>query len=266
MSKAIKNYIFLQVISFVVICVLVNIAYYLNLNLASDTITSHIRNDLLIRDFKSVQFNLSFSKNSGFSHVEVRDSNRKILLATSDLDLPMWEKAIYKKIKINQSSSLFIYKIVFYYDLLKPFIYSFIGLSIFSVLTIPYVFLENKRIKKEIEIEKIKIKNEEIRKAALQVFHDIRSPLAALNSVASTLPEGASFEKNILIRSIDQMNHMSEAMLARSRGEERGAVTEFDIVGLLKTIVSVKNISHSGNRIKLVLNNSGQINVEAEKK
>ena len=90
MSKAIKNYIFLQVISFVVICVLVNIAYYLNLNLASDTITSHIRNDLLIRDFKSVQFNLSFSKNSGFSHVEVRDSNRKILLATSDLYLPMW--------------------------------------------------------------------------------------------------------------------------------------------------------------------------------
>lgn len=265
MNKAIKNYILLQITSFFVICLLINIAYYFNLNLASDTISNHIRNDLLIRDFKSVQFNLSFSKNSGFNHVEVYDLNKQMLLSTSEPIKTIWVKKIIKKIKINPNSESFVYLIVFYYDLVKPLLYTFIGLGVFSFLTIPYVFLENKRIKKELELEKLKIKNEEIRKAALQVFHDIRSPLAALNSVINNISSEDTFELKILRKSIEQMNHMSESMLARSRGDRQRIVSEFDMVEMLKMIVNMKNISLAHDLVRLSLNCSDKVIVVAEK-
>ncbi len=124
MNRAIKNYLVLQFISLLIIYTVFNAIYYFNSSVASETITSHIRNDLIIRDFKSVQFNLNFAKNSGFDLVEVFDENMKRILAISEPDQPIWTKIIRKEIYVNPTIKTPQYVLFFYYDLNTIFIFT----------------------------------------------------------------------------------------------------------------------------------------------
>lgn len=265
MNRAIKNYLVLQFISLLIIYTVFNAIYYFNSSVASETITSHIRNDLIIRDFKSVQFNLNFSKNSGFGLVEVFDENMKRILAISEPDQPIWTKIIRKEIYVNPTIKTPQYVLFFYYDLIKPLMFSVVGLVVFSILTIPYVIIENKRLRKELEEEKVKFKNDEIRKMALQVFHDIRSPLAALKSVVPELADGEGFEAKVLKKSIEQMNHMAEALLAKSRGEDQSFKENFDLLESIKMLVDIKNVSLKRNAISLAMNTNKNGHLVANK-
>lgn len=79
--------------------------------------------------------------------------------------------------------------------------------------------LENIRLSM-IEATRLKVEhavNAALVKTSLQVSHDIRAPLAALNVVSSSLPGADADTKILLQQAIDRIRNVSEALLKKNR-------------------------------------------------
>lgn len=265
MNKAFKNYLTLQAIAGLVIFFVIIFWFYLSMSFASSSIVNHIRNDLIIRDFKSVQFNLNLSKLSGFDFVEVYGDKNNFLFKTSNPNESFGGVSLERNVFIGEGAKKASFVIYFHFSLLKPVMYSLIAILLFSLITTPYILLEKKRILKELEEDSNKKRNEEIRKMALQMFHDIRSPLAALNAVSPLICKNASFEETILKKSIDQINIMANSLLQKSRGVKKAEVEIFDVLDVVKNQALTKNMILKKEVVRFEISKEMPLFIKAEK-
>jgi signal transduction histidine kinase len=93
-------------------------------------------------------------------------------------------------------------------------------------------------------------KTEEIRDIARKVAHDIRSPLAALNSVAKSLDEVTSDKKHIILNVCERINNIAQDLLSRYSADPNGQLVKSrqesqgsDLLSCVRKILSEKNLN-----------------------
>lgn len=116
------------------------------------------------------------------------------------------------------------------------------------------------KIKNDRELESIKLKMELDKKflnLSLQVAHDIRSPLAAMNIVNSQITNSGNESndlKNILNISIQRINDISNDLLKQFKStNDKPTLTKTQIFQLVEDIVTEKNILLTSKNMNPIL-------------
>lgn len=93
--------------------------------------------------------------------------------------------------------------------------------------------------------EEEKMKNElEISKLSRKMFHDIRSPLASLNSIAETTTFEAQTEKDIFNASILRINEIANSLLSKTRSNAIRLPSFTNIDELLLSVIEEKKMEY----------------------
>ena len=124
------------------------------------------------------------------------------------------------------------------------------------ILPIELQELENKIIKllegmKEHEQQKAII---EIGKNAAQVAHDIRSPLAALDTFVTSLYDKIPEQERIMmLTAFRRINNIANDLVSKYKGHDQGSNAPVFVYVAIKDIVSEKDLEYGSKRIKFNL-------------
>lgn len=156
-----------------------------------------------------------------------------------------------KSIIIQEANNL---KITFTLELSKEIQYLFFILLFIQALLIIVITLVTKKIESEKRASELKLI-----KLARQTFHDIRSPLATLNSIRENLTNLPANEKDLLEKSINRINFIANNLLNISKidssSERHPIIEKFNIVDILNEVHEAKKTEYQKNlNIKLNLN------------
>lgn len=127
----------------------------------------------------------------------------------------------------------------------------FFGLVLFIV------FYKNYYLKKEhieIKLKAEKERNDLIEEVQLKVAHDIRSPLTALNIVASTIKKSNAEQFQLLEESIKRINYIADHILddfKKDNHKLRHPTTTTEIINCISSITDEKKIVCSQKNISI---------------
>lgn len=197
----------------------------------------------------------SISSKSSIQGIKVLDSENRIMMSygihfdvsqridLDELSLQSYRYQLFKRIYIVQTKNLKIF--------ILTSSNSYIFISLFLILYIIAVFLisiystknftmtiANLSHQKEIESIELKIIFEkQFNHLSRQMSHDIRSPLATLNSIADNF-EGRNPEDVKLLRlSIDRINQISNSLLEQGKAT---VIKKFELNKSIKDIIELK--------------------------
>lgn len=156
-----------------------------------------------------------------------------------------------KSIIIQEANNL---KITFTLKLSKEIQYLFFILLFIQILLIITITLVTKKIESEKRASELKLI-----KLARQTFHDIRSPLATLNSIRENLTNLPASEKDLLEKSINRINFIANNLLNISKNDKSNErlpiIEKCNIVDILNEIHEAKKTEYQNNfNIELNLN------------
>jgi signal transduction histidine kinase len=240
-TKPFSSYFFFQMLSALIIFLSVMATNYYSKLQQANLISLNIRNELIIGDFKSSQFGLNNGIKLGFENIVIENfqEHKKILYSEPLNTNSFFTLYIKNQVTSALNSNQVLYIITFHFSL-KPIIYyAFMIWFLFFILSIPYLFIIKKRLEKEFNEKLIFDKNFALQEMALQVSHDIRSPLAAINQLKDELENKENFE--VFENAIKKINLIADNLLNFDRGE----LTHFEvveIVELIRTTIRLKEI------------------------
>jgi signal transduction histidine kinase len=221
----------------------------------ADTVTSIIRENFLMTQYRSVAKDLEKIINNNFSEIII--SNREGIEVTK---IRKYNNSFNFKIRKNiwsDKEQLHLKGwVLFYYDFAHLFWISFKALLASMLITLPLFVLIIKIIKKHqiqiIENEKIKV----ISKHKRQLSHDIRSPLATLRHVA----EGNNIINNddlfIFNKALERINYLTNIHLQDSRNTKLQNPITTDLKVLILEIIDEKELELPDAKIKHNLSSS----------
>lgn len=205
-----------QVVLLLVLTVMLLIIGRYSRETQADSIGYSIRNSFLIGDNRTVLKALNGSLHTGYIFIEVVDRNNVNVFQVGNKDnrdeffVKTYEFEIYSN--PLDKSSLFG-KILFFYNIKVFILNSFMIWLFFLVFSSPMLILEKRRLEK---IYLDDLKNHELRTItalAEQVSHDIRSPLAVLQSIAEDSNLFLKDEALVLRRAIFRIESIANDLL-----------------------------------------------------
>lgn len=212
-KKLVIKFIALSIVFLVLLLITtLSLEYNLKRNLAL-SMGQSIRNQILMQNFRDSAVSIATLKNqfeSIFFLNEKKYLQQKFIDSSqSNYGLIQIKFPIYSDIE-NQ---YLFGTVVFKYSPLTTIILS-IGIWVFLLLaSVPFFYRSKAKIQESylltLEIEKKKFRIE----LATQLVHDIRSPISALNLVASTIKNLSNEQKNLIQNSILRINEISNTML-----------------------------------------------------
>ncbi len=230
-------------------------------NQISETFSNEIRNDFLLSSQREMNRKvLNFIDHTDFYEIftehEIFYKTRKINDINQLLSVSI-KHPIYSNILDKKNIAGYI---TFKYSLIPISLYTiaaWITLNLFLILFIPHIkrHLENKiireqevlRVKKEIEL-------------ALQVSHDIRSPLAVLNSISEKLKDNVE-DYHLLQLSILRINDIANNLLKDKKGVSFEIPSFYLLPHLILEIVEEKKREYSRNNLELLF--ISNLNIDA---
>ena len=227
-KKTILKYSALQAIAYLIIFVFVFSFYYFTKSKQADLILLNIRNDLIIGDFRTAQQNLSNALSSGFTHIEISDNQKKRIISTEDQKTYNQNNLLILKKNINPSvdSKTSLYEMKFYFATMPILINSFLIWLLFALIGTPFMLFEKKRLEVEYDKKLNEEKNNILRNLALQISHDIRSPIAVLNSLKNEVNDKEFKHQKQFFEAVDRINILANDLLREDIGSENKLVLE----------------------------------------
>ncbi|MBX3023093.1 MAG: HAMP domain-containing histidine kinase [Bdellovibrionales bacterium] len=182
------------------------------------------RHSLLLRDLRQAVNSLAPATNDGFHVVAIYDSNQMLIVGipnTSSVqkDLSLLEIPIQIPINSdeNAASSRPLATLTFVYSAQYPLAMAFGG-AIALLVVFVGLFL---RMKKRIEVRQALIieqrQLEFEQRLALQIAHDIRSPVSAINMALHGLKEMSGERWDLLQSAVIRINDIANDLLKRNR-------------------------------------------------
>lgn len=89
-----------------------------------------------------------------------------------------------------------------------------------------------------------------------KMFHDIRSPLASLNSIAEELSFKHANEEQIFKGSINRINDIANSLLTSTKKQTIQLPSFQDLSPLIKEIIAEKNAEYAGRKLNLFFESS----------
>lgn len=184
----------------------------------------YINSNQLIREFKNQNFREIYSLDT--LKISSRLNSLSSVINWVCLEGSIADKAFYKmqrgqcttgffqqnqSISIPEASNILI---SFTIRLPKEVEYLFTIFLLFQILLIFALIYSTRKSEEDKRLNEIKVN-----KLARQVSHDIRSPLATLNTISNSINSLTSQEIALLKGAIDRINHISNSLLLNSRNK-----------------------------------------------
>lgn len=228
------------------------------------------RNSLVTRDYRQAASILDTAVESGFSAVAFYDRRGEVVFALPDhsreafLSRSFWSSTEEFEVRIGEAQSVEpIGRLRFSYYWAPPFLFV---VSCWAVLLIPVIPIFSKIRKGIIERYNEDLRIAEallIKKVTAQLAHDIRSPLAALETVSNSELEDIQ-SAQLLREAIERIRNIAEDFLIRERAggvsaprPERGVS---DCLNALESLIAEKQLQfketafrfrHNGQPVRL---------------
>ena len=216
------------------------------------------------KDFKSQNFNEIYS-------LDTLKISSKLNAISSTVS---WEciegeiagKAFFKMVKDSCNSGLFQQKsvihvpeannvkITFTLKINDKNIKIYLVFLFSQVLLIISLIITTKKNEEEKRLNEIKMNN-----LSRQMSHDIRSPLATLNSISENLQGKTSEDLKLLKLSIDRINQISNSLL--EQGKEQTNI-KFELIKTISNLVELKKAEYKNAKINLKYDQYKSIKIE----
>lgn len=215
-------------------------------------------------DFKSQNFNEIYSMDT------LKISSRLNAISSTVnwecIEAEIAGKPFFKMNKNSCSTGLFRQKTVIsipeannvkitftlkYSDENKTIYLVFLISQILLIVSLIYTTRKNEQEKKQL-----------IQKAAFQLSHDIRSPLATLNSISENLQAKSNDDLKLLKLSIDRINQISNSLL--DQGKEQRSIN-FNFNQTIANLVELKKIEHQHASITFSDKTNSEISITGNK-
>lgn len=248
---------------FFLVSIIVSLYFY-SLNAkknAADIIIKSVHNSILTNDFRQTGLILNYNVPYDFIKIIIINNKNQIIYETglipneSISNLNTFKKGIY----LSEASNNPNFSLFFSFSIIQILKNSFSIFVLFLCLTIPGAVLLIIRLEK---INKSKIEREKkisIQIAALQMSHDIRSPLATLNSISENLQGKTSEDLKLLKLSIDRINQISNSLL--EQGKEQTNI-KFELIKTISNLVELKKAEYKNAKINLKYDQYKSIKIE----
>jgi len=233
-KTSIRRFFLLQVVLLVIVLIAVtSVSIYSRISQAK-LLGSAVRNDFVIGDTRNVISALNYALPLGFVHIKATGANGREIFEVGDKstsDRFFTFEYLFYIWASSSSDGASLGKIHFYYSVFPMFLTSIWIWVLFLVLSMPLIVLENRRLRKEYE-KNLLLKEAEIRHSiAVQVAHDIRSPLSVLNLISSKISEVEDV-KELYSNAIKRINEIANDLLS-FRKEKTDGFVEAQISGVL---------------------------------
>lgn len=217
------------------------------------TITSLIRENFLMTDFRAVSKDLEKIRSDNFIKIIVKDKEGKVVVESggdeSYLNLQIKKLIGTDKALIHPKGEIYFFWNIDYLIWL-----SFKILFASMLITLPIFLVAinffKKRQKQIIENEKVKI----MVKLSRQMSHDIRSPIAALQQISKNNNTISKGELIILKAALERIDNIANTHLEDYRSESVH-LQIIDIQDIIKEIVNEKKIEFPDLEINLHIQN-----------
>lgn len=215
--NSILRFTVFQLFLLIILTVAINVVGKYSRETQADSIGSSIRNSFLIGDNRTVVKALNGSLHTGYIFIESIDQRNITLFKIgndediNDIFVKKYTFEIYSN-PVDKSS--LSGKILFYYDIKNFIINSLLIWLFFLIFSSPVLLLEKRRLETKYLEE---IRNQELRTVTMlaeQVSHDIRSPLAVLQSIAEESIGFAGEEAIMLKRAINRIEIIANDLLS----------------------------------------------------
>ena len=249
LRKSITKYTILVSSSFILILLFVSIFSYIEKSNEAEIISLNIRNDLIVGDHRSVHQALQNTIIGTSNLINVfNNKNELTISAYTDQNKNIsFHFSIVKFLGSATNKNIHDFKIVFYYSLYNPLFNSVLIWIMFAIIALPYITYEKKRIidqmLKASELEK---RQQELKwlKLSRKMFHDIRSPLASLNSISEDLHFETAANKTLFAHSITRINDIANSLLSTTQNQVIKLPEFGDINAITKEILEEKKLEH----------------------
>ena len=233
----------------------------------SDAITSGIKQNYLVGDFRSVVSVLNNALLFSFEHIEVRNSKDEKLFSVGGTGEKNNEFQVQSKthIYLGNNNEKPYGEITFFYSLWPMLFYGSLTYLLIIFLSVPYLIYLKKKIKLQYDLE-LKKKQDDFRVSlAEQVTHDIRSPLTALNMVIDQYSDIPERDLAIIKSSTQRINDIANNLLANNKSNTSSEddikfkLKNEKVAPLIEAIITEKRMEYRhypGLEIEIDLKNS----------
>ncbi|QDK43228.1 hypothetical protein DOM21_17550 [Bacteriovorax stolpii] len=201
--------------------------------------TQLIRENFLFTDFRSVKKDLAKIKEENFIKIEAYNENKEKIITLNDQKNFF---TIKTKRKIWSDSNQMHEKgtIVYYFSIHKLFFIALKPLAISLLFSFPLFILINnfilKREREKIENEKAKALN----KISIQISHDIRSPLATIQTIVSAASNLQESDRKIFNEALNRINNIANSHLNSNRTQAIEEKSTFAVSEIIEQITNEK--------------------------
>jgi signal transduction histidine kinase len=223
-KKTIFKYLLIQIIIYSVVFISVLGFYLITKDKEADLLLRNVANDVLIGDYRTVQQNLNNALASGFVRIELFN-NKKAILFSSDTQKssPFYNFVLKKHVGSSTSSDSRLNHLYFYFSIIPIISTSLLISLLFAILALPFLMYEINRLERVYKAKLLEKENQLIKDLAIQISHDIRSPLAVLNALKLEILENNLQNKKHFFEAIDRINSMASDLLLKEK--EKGTVS-----------------------------------------
>lgn len=220
----------------------------------ADLMVSSMRNSFLIGDNRNLIDIISNSLLREYTSIKIYNKYLSpiVILGEDNVNIINYDYTVNIFANPQDSNSL-VGKVKFSYELAFFIRNALVVWCVFFILSIPFLFLERKRLIRKHQFE-IRIKEAELaNKIAEQVSHDIRSPLAVLQMKIGKLKNVEVGDAEKIKMAIKRIESIANDLLERKSKDSTIAQSNLYLSELLSNIVEEKKIEYH-DRINVNLN------------
>ena len=256
LKKSITKYTLIVGLSFIFILFFVSIFTYIEKNNEAEIISLNVRNDLIVGDNRSVHQALQNTLIGSTNFVNAfNNKNELVISANADKNLNhLSHFLIVKYVGSTTNKDAHDFKIDFYYSMYNPFINSILIWIMLAIIALPYISFEKKRIIDQmIKASELEKRHQELKWLQLsrKMFHDIRSPLASLNTISSDLHFETETNKTLFSHSITRINDIANSLLSTTQGQVIKLPEFGDINQVIEELLEDKKIEYKNVELEL---------------
>jgi signal transduction histidine kinase len=240
----------------------------------AEAFSQSAHNSLVTHDLRQAVGVLNPSLNAHFSSVSFQSKDLRLLALPSEriseaLMHSQWHRSISLPISTSEKEDRESTALVFTYPWTKPVEYLLFIWSIFLICAIPIFSYLKKNIEAR-HSEILALREAEIKASITsQVSHDIRSPLAALNTVISSFNSGPEEATRIAQSAINRINDIANDLLKEGSASLKSkagyeATNTLHLSGIIKSVLEEKAAEfHQRQDIKFNFIFESDINIQS---
>lgn len=212
--------------------------------------TQLIRENFLFTDFRSVKKDLTKIREENFIKIEAFNENKEKIISLNNqktfLTIKTQRKIWSDSNQLHEKGT-----IVYYFSIQKLFFIALKPLLASLLFSFPLFILVNnfilKRENEKIENEKAKALN----RISLQISHDIRSPLATIQTIISDTGNLQECDRKIFNEALNRINSIANSHLNLSRVQATEENSTFSVKKFIEQIVNEKKSEYKDLLIEI---------------